>query len=216
MSEQEFEISELRKRILARAEELFLEFGYSKVTMEEIASSLSISKKTLYKEFANKEAILRELIARIKQSIHTYIDNLLGNSEIGFIEKLEKILSFIARQSKMLNSNLAQDLMKNFPEVWCDIRDFQQKHAYERVSELMRQGREQGFIRDDINLEIIVMSYVGAVHYVLNPASLSKLPVGSAQAFANLVKVIYEGILTPEGRNSYSTDHLSKIALEQK
>lgn len=48
----------IRKRILETAKEFFLEFGYKKVTMDEIADSLGMSKKTLYQYFPSKYELL--------------------------------------------------------------------------------------------------------------------------------------------------------------
>ena len=52
---------EARKRILKAAEELFLKFGIRSVTMDEIASKLGISKKTIYMHFEDKDAIVHEV-----------------------------------------------------------------------------------------------------------------------------------------------------------
>ncbi len=49
---------EIKDRILSRAEEMFLKFGYSKVTMDEIAANIGMSKKTLYKFFPSKEELV--------------------------------------------------------------------------------------------------------------------------------------------------------------
>jgi len=53
------EEKEIKQRIALKADEMFRQFGYSKVTMEEIASSLAMSKKTLYKHFSNKDHLLK-------------------------------------------------------------------------------------------------------------------------------------------------------------
>ena len=51
--------AEARGRILAAARRLFFAHGFGRVTMDEIASELAMSKKTLYRHFASKEAALR-------------------------------------------------------------------------------------------------------------------------------------------------------------
>ena len=52
---------EVRERILKTAEELFMKFGIRSVTMDEIASELGISKKTIYMHFEDKDAIVHEV-----------------------------------------------------------------------------------------------------------------------------------------------------------
>jgi AcrR family transcriptional regulator len=53
--------SEKRNQILNLAKRRFERFGYNKTTVDEIARDASISKRTLYQEFENKEKILEEL-----------------------------------------------------------------------------------------------------------------------------------------------------------
>lgn len=52
----------LMKRIVAAAGELFLAHGYSVVTMEQIAAAAAVSKRTLYKYFPAREAVLAHLL----------------------------------------------------------------------------------------------------------------------------------------------------------
>jgi TetR/AcrR family transcriptional regulator of autoinduction and epiphytic fitness len=52
----------LVERITRAAAELFGNVGYAPVTMEQIAASAEVSKRTLYKHFPAKEAILAHLL----------------------------------------------------------------------------------------------------------------------------------------------------------
>ncbi|HSH65044.1 MAG TPA: helix-turn-helix domain-containing protein, partial [Bacteroidia bacterium] len=73
---------ETKDRILQGAEELFLKYGIKSVTMDDIAKHLSISKKTIYQFFSDKNEIV-DLLMRLKladdrvalQKIHDEADN---------------------------------------------------------------------------------------------------------------------------------------------
>lgn len=54
----------LMERIAAAAGELFQAAGYMTVTMEQIAAAAQVSKRTLYKYFPAKEAVLAHLLER--------------------------------------------------------------------------------------------------------------------------------------------------------
>jgi AcrR family transcriptional regulator len=58
---RERERQELRQRILDAARELFAERGYEAVTMREIARRIEYSATALYKHFADKETLVRDL-----------------------------------------------------------------------------------------------------------------------------------------------------------
>jgi AcrR family transcriptional regulator len=58
---RERERKELRQKILDAARELFAERGYEAVTMRELAKRIEYSATALYKHFADKETLVREL-----------------------------------------------------------------------------------------------------------------------------------------------------------
>jgi AcrR family transcriptional regulator len=56
------EKSELRGKILDAARELFVEQGYDAVTMRKVAERIEYSPTAIYLHFADKEALLREIV----------------------------------------------------------------------------------------------------------------------------------------------------------
>ena len=56
--------NDIEKDILKEANKLFFEKGYKKVTVDQLASNLSISKKTIYKYYKSKQDLLENTIDR--------------------------------------------------------------------------------------------------------------------------------------------------------
>jgi AcrR family transcriptional regulator len=52
-----------RRAILDAATEAFLRNGYLGTSMDEIATAAAVSKQTVYKHFADKESLFREIVA---------------------------------------------------------------------------------------------------------------------------------------------------------
>lgn len=59
---RERESSEIRRKIIEAARSLFLNQGYAEVSMRKIADQIEYSPTTIYHYFANKEAVVRELL----------------------------------------------------------------------------------------------------------------------------------------------------------
>ena len=199
------EEKEIKQRIVLKADEMFRQYGFSKVTMEGIASDLAISKKTLYKHFSNKDHILKELVYTNKCEVENFIENLMAQKTMPFIEKLKTFMNFIAEQAKKLEGPMVQDLMKCNPEVWRDIEEFRTKKAYKHLSQLFAEGVESGIFRKDVNNSVIVLAYVASIHSLINPEVLAKLPISADQAFRDILKILFEGIFTTEGRKKYKS-----------
>ena len=199
---------EIKERILAKADEKFHQFGFSKVTMEEIAADLSISKKTLYKFFSNKEQILKELLTKIKCTFEEYIEKLFKDDSIEFIEKLKNLMDFISKNSARMDGPLIQDILKNHPVLWKEIQEFRKEKANKNVTWLIQEGVKSGMFRSDIQPEIITAIFIGAIHVMTNMDTLSQLPLSAEQAHKFVSKVIMEGILSEDGRNEYKSKNV--------
>ena len=197
------EEKEVKERILRQAEQLFIQFGYSKVTMDEIAASLGMSKKTLYKFFPGKEALIKEMITTMKCSIDEHIDAVWKNEKMDFMDKLKSVMNFIGKQTTKLQGPLLEDLHKNIPEVWKEIHDFRRANAVERFTTFINEGIKTGVFRKDIDRELIVLFYLHAIQGLINPETLSQLPYSANQVFDAIIRIIFEGILTEEGRSQY-------------
>lgn len=71
---------ELKERIIERAMQAFKTHGIKCITMDDIAASMGISKRTLYEVFANKEMLLEDCIRKERQETNEYIRTILGQS----------------------------------------------------------------------------------------------------------------------------------------
>jgi AcrR family transcriptional regulator len=197
------EEKEVKERILSYAEQLFLQFGYSKVTMDEIAAGVGMSKKTLYKFFPGKEALVKEMITSMKCSIDDHIESVWTNEEMDFMDKLKSVMNFIGKQTTKLHGPLLEDLHKNIPEVWKEIHDFRKANAVKRFTTFINEGVERGVFREDIDKQLIVLFYLHAIQGMINPEALSQLPFTANQVFDAIIRIVFEGILTEEGRHEY-------------
>lgn len=193
--------TETKSNILAGAEEMFMQHGYSKVTMEEIAAGLGISKKTLYKFFPNKKELLRELMTKRQCEFMDHIEEIWKREDLDFVGKFRSTLDFVGERSSKMNK--FQDVQKIAPEIWKEIHDFKKSKIFEKVRRLFEAGFETGIFRSDVDRDIVILVYTNAVESIVNPEALSELPCTAGQAFEAISKIIFEGILTEEGRSKY-------------
>ena len=68
--------SNLKEKILNAAEKRMIKFGYRKVTMDEIAFDLHMSKNTIYKIFVGKEEIAKGLVKRLQQRLNAGLNDI--------------------------------------------------------------------------------------------------------------------------------------------
>lgn len=195
-----------RHRILEHARKLFFRKGYRRVTVDEIASEMSISKKTIYKHFDSKKEILEMTFDLYKENITEDINRILENQDLSFPEKLKKVLSSIGVNLGGMNAILFKDIQEHVPDLWERIRTYKYEAAYLRFNRLIDEGRKYGYIKKEVNRAVVVALYASAIEYLLDPAFIKNLPDElnheipslAIDIFDNAIKIIYEGILTPE------------------
>jgi AcrR family transcriptional regulator len=197
------EENEVKNRILVKAEEVFFQFGYSRVTMEEIASELGISKKTLYKFFSNKEHLMKELILKTKCEVASVIDSIIEDSELEFTVKLQKLLTYLGMQSGKFHNPLMVEMKKNYPDIYNEVKEFRRKNSHEKLLRLIDEGISQGILRNDVNLHVAAMMYVNAIHNLLGPEAVDKLDISPEVVFKEIIKILFEGIFTVKGRETF-------------
>ena len=72
---------ELKDRIIETASEAFTAHGIKSITMDDIAASLGISKRTLYEVFQDKESLLTQCILKRQEEMNAFLAETLANSK---------------------------------------------------------------------------------------------------------------------------------------
>lgn len=193
----------IKKRILDKSLEMFQGFGYSKVTMEEIAANLGISKKTLYKHFTNKEHVLRELVETVKCDVEEKFEKIFADETSDFIQKLQMILDLIGENVRKMTGHFTEDIIKNHPDIWKNIQDFRKKKSQVKFTRLIDLGIKEGFLKADINSHIVMLAYTAAIHEIMVPEVLAQIPLSANQVYDEIVRTLFEGILSEKGRFRY-------------
>ena len=96
-----------------------------------------------------------------------------------------------------------RDIQRHAPEVWQELDKRRQEHSHTRFCQLIQEGGKKGFLRKDINAEMLVLLFSTLIRNIVNPETLSHLPLSASQAFSVVSGVLFEGILTDKGRSQY-------------
>ncbi|OGW01740.1 MAG: hypothetical protein A2889_04785 [Nitrospinae bacterium RIFCSPLOWO2_01_FULL_39_10] len=185
--------SKIRDRIIDAAEKRFSQYGFRRVTMDDIASDLGISKKTLYIHFKSKE----DIAWAVKERMHRDIDKLLQRAKREIpdpIERFKKIIAEVTSRVSIIGSTFMTDIKKDIPDLWRECEEFREKEIYKYIGGILEEGIKKGKIRKEINTKIAVMSYLGAIRMIIQPEILMKNQFSIEDAFNNILKIFLEGI----------------------
>lgn len=194
----------LRARIRGAGRELFLTRGFVRVTADEIAARLGISKATLYKSFASKEDILRAVVRDIMNEIAASVEGILADGRLSFLEKLVALFSFVGERISLFGPFLVRDIQKGAPRIWKEIDAFRRDKILKNFKVILESGRQEGLFRSDIDLDLLLKMFTYLIGEFVNPEAVLRSGRSPAEAFESIIKVFFQGILTDRGRQDFS------------
>ena len=215
MKDNEMSISdsETRDRILEKARDHFLQYGFTTVTMSDIATDLGMSKKTVYAHFPSKEDLASEMVKRMNEEISSQMQLLVDNQDLDFIEKLKRILDLTVSHHSRLTPHFRMDLQKHAPGACKCTDDFQHQQIYTVVSKVIQEGVRKKMFRSDIEEPIVTAMFIAAFQTLLRPESLNRLQRPIPQIVEAIGGVMFQGILTDEARHRLHAQPLIELAV---
>lgn len=184
----------LRERILEKALKEFMENGIKCITMDDIASSLGISKRTLYEVFPDKESLLCECVDRRKAEFEEFIKDVLATAS-NVLEVLLKCCQRSIENFHATNKNFFEDI-KKYPKVYERMMERRDSEA-EATINFFRQGVEQGIFRSDVNFAIVNLLVHEQIDLLLNTDICKKYPF--IDVYESIMFTYIRGIATVRG-----------------
>lgn len=155
MSDNEKEASsraELRERIVVKAMESFRKSGIKSITMDDVAASLGISKRTLYEVYRDKETLLKECVLKSQREMTEFLSHVLAKST----NVMEVILICYQRSIEDFhntNKRFFEDI-KKYPKIYEMMNNYRDRDSDSTVA-FFKMGVEQGIFRSDVNFAIV-------------------------------------------------------------
>lgn len=205
------EESNIKEKILKGAEDLFMKYGVRSISMDDIARHLSVSKKTLYQHFADKEDLVTMTCqAHLQRSCMDFLQ--ARDSSGNAIEELANISTCLKRNMEELNPSLLFDLQKYHPKAWAVWVNHKNNFIRESVTRNLKQGMEEGYFRSGINPEIIATMRLELVQLAFDDNIFPREKFRLADVQMAIFDHFVYGIVTEKGRKLY---HKYKKKLNQ-
>lgn len=205
----------IEEKIILGAGELFKKYGIRSVSMDDIARHLSISKKTIYQYYKDKDEIVSLALKKhLEHEKQEYDQIFTGTSNA--IEELVNVSKCMREDFKGMQPSLLFDMQKYHPSAWQVWVSFKNEYIKNHVKENLQKGIAEGYFREDINPEILARLRVELVQLAFDedifPTDQYKLGELQRQFFNHFV----HGIVTEKGRELYQNYISSEISNQQK
>lgn len=191
-----------QSKIIEHTEEKFFKDGFYKTTMDEIASEMRISKKTIYKYFPSKDdlikAITKHFMNRMKDTILPAL-----NSDKNAIEKLGDLIKILTKASEKISAARMEELKRHYPSVWNEIDSFRTQMMFGNITKVIDQGKKEGLFID-LPTNIIMNVLVASVRAIVNPEFIMHNNYSIIEAARFAFRIVIGGILTDKGKKEFN------------
>ncbi|KAB2845602.1 MAG: TetR/AcrR family transcriptional regulator [Melioribacteraceae bacterium] len=191
----------MKEKIILLAGQKFGKTGFYKTTIDEIASEMKISKKTIYKHFTSKDALIKAVIDDIRYPIAESIGKIVDGSE-NVVIKLYKISDVLSSQIPKISLMFLEELRINMPDLWNEIYEFRKTTIQKNFSRLIEQGKNEELIVDKPSA-IILTIVISSIQAVVNPEFILNNNLSIRSAVTHTLDVVFSGILTKTGRKIF-------------
>jgi len=183
---------ELRESILQGTIKVFNQKGL-KFTMDDVASSLSISKKTIYTVFSDKEQLFLSMVDYLFDNIKVSEQQVLEDNSLNTVEKIRRILGVMPESYKEIDFRQLYLLKDKYPKIYEQV-EIRLETGWETTIALLEQGMEEGVIRKK-HIPIVKMMMEAAVEQFFQRDILIQNQITYAEALNEVVDILVDGIV---------------------
>lgn len=145
---------ETKIRIKKKAHELFMGLGIRSVSMDDIATQLGMSKKTIYQYYADKD----ELVNAVMDDEELRMQTDCNSCNVGSKDAIDEVfrnIRLIYEQFSQMNPMVLHDLEKFHPSAFGRFLKMKNEFLYQVIHSNLLRGITEGLYRSEINVDVL-------------------------------------------------------------
>jgi len=188
----------IKERIQAKAHELFMQYGIRSVSMDDIANSLGMSKKTLYQYFVDKDELVEAVVDAHITLMQTDCAG-FHKQAVDAVHEIFLTMENIIEQFSNMNPMVLNDLAKFHFRAYQRFEEHKKKFLAKIIRENIEWGKKEELYRADINVDVISKFRLESM---MIPFNISVFPPGKynlAEISAMIIEHFIYGLVTIKG-----------------
>jgi AcrR family transcriptional regulator len=185
-------------RIREKAHDLFMQFGLRSVSMDDIATGLGMSKKTIYQYYADKDelivAVIQEEIQRTQTTCEH--DRLSASNAV---HEIFLAMDMVVEMFGSMNPSLLFDMQKYHPRAFAQFQKHKNDYIYGVIRENMKRGIAEELYRPDMNIDILTRYRLETMMLPFHPDFYNKSKFTLVEVEEEFIIHFLFGMASPKG-----------------
>jgi AcrR family transcriptional regulator len=189
---------ETQERILDTAFGLFRQYGTRSITMDDIATRMGISKKTLYAHFVDKDDMVVHAISRFLEVIQEE-ERAIRNNAANAIEEMFEVMNMMDERLRNMNPVIMLDLQKFHSKAFLVFQEYRNNSLRTVIRENLQRGISEGLYRKDLEVNILTQFRIASAMLCFQPEvfPIAGFEMGKVQRV--LLEHFLYGVVSAEG-----------------
>lgn len=189
---------EPKNRIIQQARDLFLRLGIRSVSMDDIAGQMGMSKKTLYQHFADKDELVHMVVEFETTRVQVDCQKCSTTAE-NAVEEIFKTMEMVLQHFRDMNPMVLFDLHKFHINAFGKFMEHKNNFLLEIISNNLKRGVEEGFFRQDINIDILAKFRLESMMLAFNMEAFPPAKYNVAEVTVTMIENFLYGLATEAG-----------------
>ena len=198
---------------MEKTKSIILKEGFSSVlrngikafTVENLASSLAMSKKTIYQYFPKKEILIKKIIDHRMNKLTNEFKDIVRDEDDAIIQFIN-IRNHHIKFSHKFNLKKLTHLKVRHPDIWevIEIHRNDRKTIYKDIFTL---AKSQSYLRENLDPDICSSLYMNITNSTFQPEFLNENNLEIGEAITHLRTILSNGFFNDSGiemMNKYS------------
>ena len=165
-----------------------------KFTMDDVAKELSMSKKTIYTVFRDKESLFFAMVDYLFDSIKESEQRVLNDESLDTLEKIRKVLGVIPEGYREIDFRQLYLLREKYPAIYQRVEE-RLETGWENTIAMLEQGMREGVVRK-VDIPIVKMMMEAAIEQFFQRDILLQNGITYMDALDEVVGILVDGIRT--------------------
>jgi AcrR family transcriptional regulator len=189
-------------KILSASAELFRQYGFKTITMDDIARRAGISKKTLYQHFSNKNEVVNQSVTWYKNKV-TDMCQVAMTEAVNAVEGMVRTMGMFDQINRQINPMAMLELERYYPEGFQRFKASLLEQDVEAIKGNILQGIEEGYYRAEVNADFMARYRMELSLIIFHPNFLVNDRHEMHLVAHEISEHFLYGIMTPKGEKLY-------------
>jgi len=203
---------ETKERIKQTAHDLVMQYGIRSVSMDDIASKMGISKKTIYHYFADKD----ELVAAVIEDKIQYNQTCCTSDKSIAKDAVHEVFLAMQMMQEMfenMNPTIINDMEKFHPTAYAKFQQHKYNFLFTSLKENIERGIREELFRNDFEIDVVVKARLECMMLAFNQQVFPKSKFRLVDIETQLTEHYLFGLATQKGHKlimKYQQERLKK------